>query len=420
MKRSKKILLLPILSLLIFLNGCWDYKEYESMTQVYSLGIDLDSSSKKITVTLQFIPISKSLGEKADASSKGTVYSASAITFEDALAKLQQASPNRLFFGYLQVIVLGEDTAKYIMKDIAEYFRRTPSVRNSVSMVVVPGKAEGVIATLDPNSATSSGKKIRTLLTSYNSNGNVYSVTLHDLMIMLTREGVEPVIPRILTTSANNEGKASGGSSNDIRFAIEKQGNIVASGMAAFKGAKFVGWLNDKETLGLNWILGNKIHTYKYASSEEVNTDSSFPLYSDPAKLEYFYVTRSGSKIKVKIEDDKPVVYINVKIEAALRKYFSFEGGEAEFINLAKVDEIEKNLENSIYSDIEAALRRGKDEFNSDIFGFGFNLYRQHTKEWRNNYQWYWDDIFRDVSVKVNVDAKINNTGTNIKGLSIK
>lgn len=419
--KKKLLLLLPMLSFILFFNGCWDYIDYENMTQIYSLGIDLDTDSHKITVTLQFIPITKSSGDKTGSVNKGTVYSASAATFMDALVKLQQASPNKLFFGYLQVIVIGEDAAKYIMKDLTENFERTPNLRSSVSIIVVPGKAEGVIATIDPNSVMSSGRKIRMLLTSYQSNGNVYSVNLHDFLSMMTRDGAEPLASRILTTSENDRGEALGGTRNDIRFAIEKQGNIIASGMAAFKKDKFVGWLNDKETLGLNWILGNKINGYKTSNPNEIildNNKNRSPLYAEPEKMLFYYITKSGSKIKVKIENNKPVVYLNVKVEASLRKYYSDEGYE--YLNHDAIDLIEKNLEISIQSDIDSAIKRGKNELNSDIFGFGFNFYRQHPKKWHKYYQSSWDDKFHDVPVIVNVNAKINNTGSNIKNFFTK
>lgn len=419
---KKTALLISLLSFILFFDGCWDYTEYNEMTQIYSLGIDLNKSSNEVTMTLQYIPITKSPGEKTGDINKGTVYSASGLTLIDAFTKLQQASPNKLFFGYLQVILIGEDAAKFIMKDIIGYLERTPSLRNSVNIIIVPGKAEGTIATRDPNAVSSSGKKIRMLLNSYKSSGSTYSVTLHDFLQMMTREGVEPVAPRILTTSyTNGPGEALGGTQGGIRFAVEKHGNIIANGVAAFKKDIFVGWLNDKETLGLNWILGNKITSYKTSNIDELSSNDDLkdlPLHADLKKTLYFFITRSGSKVKVKIENDKPVIYLKVKVEAALRKYYSDEGSE--YIDGDIVNSIEEKLESSIYSDITEALKKGKDELDSDIFGFGFNFYRQHPKEWHKYYEKSWDSMFQNISVKVDVEAKLNNTGTNIKKFFIK
>lgn len=419
---KKKILLVPLLIVMLLFTGCWDYTEYDQMTQIYSVGIDLDEKTNKLVMTLQFIPTTKSSTEKpGGGDNKGTVYSASDFTIMDAATKLQQASPNRLFFGYMQVLVIGENAAKYAMKDIIEYFGRTPGIRNSVNVIVVPGRAEGVIATRDPNSPTSSGKKMRSLLSSYQSNGTVYSVTLHDFLKMTSREGCEEVAPKIITTSHTNGRGSSSGGQNDVRFAIENPGNLMANGMAAFKNGKFVGWLDDKETMGLNWILGNKITAYKTSNIVDPklknDTDKSLS-YKDANKMLHFYITRSGSKVKVKLENGKPVVYVNIKVEAALRKYYSDKGDE--YINPDIVDLIEGKLEKSVYSDAEAAVKRGKDELDSDIFGFGFDLYRQHPKKWHKYYEKTWRNMFRSVPVKINVEAKLNNTGTNMRKFYIK
>lgn len=418
----KLILILSLLTFMISSVGCWDYIEYEQMTQIYALGLDIDIKSNEIRVTAQYIPITKSLGEKTAETTKGTVFSATAGTIIEALTKLQQASSNKLFFGYLQVIVISEDAARYIMKDILVFFDRTPSIRSSVSIVIVPGSAEGAIATRDPNSVTASGKKIRMLLNSSKNNGNTYSVTMHDFLQTVDKDGIEPVAPRILTTApSGNQGEALGGNKNDVRFAVEKNGNILASGVAAFKKDKFVGWLNDKETIGLNWILGNKITAYKSFNVDNNSTNNDLkdlPLYVDLRKTLYYYITKSKSKIKVNIENNEPVIHVEIKVEAALRKYYSDEG--TEYITADIIDSMEKKLEKSINSDAKAALEKGRNELDTDIFGFGFNLYRQHPKEWHKYYEKNWDSLFQDAPVEVKVEAKINNTGTNIKRFIIK
>ncbi|MDP4143778.1 MAG: Ger(x)C family spore germination protein [Bacillota bacterium] len=420
---KKIIWLISLVTFTFFFTSCWDYTEYEQMAQIYSLGIDLDIRTKEVTVTLQFIPITKSSGEKSAEINRGTVYSASDATIMGAITKLQQASTNKLFYGYIQVLVIGEDAAKYIMKDIVEHFERTPNTRNSIGIVIVPGKAEGVIATRDPNSVTSSGKKIRMFLNSYQSNGSTYLVTLRDFLQMMTRQGYEPVAPKIITTSlVDDPGEATGGEKNGIRFAVEKKGNLMAGGMAVFKKDKLVGWLNNKETMGLNWILGNKINAFKVTDRGDVklsdgNTDR-LSIHDELKKTLYFYITKSGRKVKVRIENNKPVVYLDIKIEAALRKYYSVGGDE--YIDPEIVGSLGKKLESSIYSDVTAALKKGKDELNSDIFGFGFNFYRQHPKVWHKYYEKAWESEFSSIPVRVNIKVKVNNTGTNIKKFFIK
>lgn len=421
MKKTR--LFLTILTLLVFFTGCWDYTEYQQLAQMYSIGIDFKKQTGEITLTLQYISTSESKGERISESVSGAVYSAKGKTIIDALTKLQQVTSGRIFFSYLQVIVIGEEAARYIMKDILSNFDRTPSIRSSVYLVIVPGRAEGVISTVDPFNPIASGKKIHNLLSTYDSGGSVFPVTLHEYSQMMFKEGLEPVAPKIISTAFTNtamedSGEALGGTYEDVRLHIEKKGNFAATGMAAFKGDNFVGWLNAKESLGLSWIKGKRVTTYKSTkTNQELDSDTNYSsnVHSevDVTKILYFYITSSKSKVMVQLNNGKPEINIKLKIQADLRKYYNDNG--TEYITPDIISSMESKLESSIKSDITAAIKKGQKELNSDIFGFGFSLYRQHPKEWHESYAKIWNDIFSDLSVNVDVDAKVNNTGTNIR-----
>lgn len=109
---------------------------------------------------------------------------------------------------------------------------------------------------------------------------------------------------------------------------------------------------------------------------------------------------------------------MDVKIVADLRKYYSTKGSE--FLSPEEVELIENKLSESIRSDIEAALVKCQEEFKSDIFGFGFALFRKNPKLWQTEYAKKWDDVFPYTQVYINVDTKVINTGTNIRKLNLK
>lgn len=421
MKRIR--ILSIILSLAFLFTGCWDYAEYQQISQIYALGIDFEKETNDITVTLQYISTGKAQGGRISESITGAAYSAKGNTIMDALNKMQEATSGKLFFSYLQVLVIGEDAAKYILKDTISHTERTPSIRNSVYVIIAPGKAESLISTVDPFNPVASGKKMRNLLNTYENGGSTIPVTFHEFIQMMVKPGIEPVASRVISTGAKNptlqdSSKVLGGTHEDIKFHLENEGNFRAWGVAAFKKDKFVGWLNDDESLGLSWIKGKKITTYKSTkSAEEFDFNNSYSnsvnFNPDVTNILYFYITSSKSKIKAQINDKKPEIYVNLKVEANLRKYYTGEGST--YLTPDIIKSMEKKLENSIKSDVMAAIQKGQKEFKTDIFGFGFNLYRQHPKEWHKDYEKIWDDIFPEVPVQVNVEAKINNTGTNIR-----
>jgi spore germination protein KC len=132
----------------------------------------------------------------------------------------------------------------------------------------------------------------------------------------------------------------------------------------------------------------------------------------------YYLILKSNSKIKVNLNKDLPSIQVNVKVTADLRKYYSKKGSE--FLTPEEISKIESKLADRIRSDAEAAINKAQKEYKSDIFGFGFELFRKNPKLWRTQYEEKWDEIFPDIPVEIKVNAKVINTGVNIRKLTIK
>jgi len=411
-KRMLLVTLLIILSLI--LSGCWDYVEYEDLAQIVGLGMDYNNESHEITISIQYPSIKKgksgsSESSGATAGSQWIVHSATDTTLLGAFIKLQEAVPKKLFYGYLKVIILGEDAAKYNLMEIIDEFNRTPSVHSSTYIVISSGKAEDVLKTVDP-SHISSGLDLYDLIHLAKNTGAAYPVTLIDFTQMLAIAGWEATAPRVISIAAKSEKEeAKGGTQSKLKFNEERIGTQRIAGMAVFKGEKFVGWLEEKESRGLGWIT-NKKQT-PFTTSEKAGEASTEDML-------YYSVTEATGKIKVQMVNDKPIIYVNVKVNADLRKYYRNKG--ADFLSSEEVSSAEQMLSDIIRSDIDAALQKGQKELKSDIFGFGFALFRKDPKLWQNEYEAKWDDVFPDIPVNINVDVKITNTGITIKRLITK
>ena len=109
---------------------------------------------------------------------------------------------------------------------------------------------------------------------------------------------------------------------------------------------------------------------------------------------------------------------MDVNVTAEMRKYYDNKGSD--FLSPDIVNSIEKKLSDSILSDIHASLTKAQKELKSDIFGFGFALFRKSPNLWQTKYENKWNDIFPNITVYINVNSKIINTGTNIKKLDLK
>ncbi len=398
-------------SVLLFttLTSCWDYVEYEDLAQIIAIGIDYDKHTDNIVLTLQFIPTASSSGSSGSeqkSGKKGLVHSASDTTLFGALQKLQQIVDKTFFYGYFKVLIIGQDAAQNILVPMMDLHDRTPSIRSSSHIVFTPGKAENILSTIDSSHSEIAGNTLANLLDTVSTTGSSFPVTMQKFIEMLSISGLEAVGPSAYTTVEYIDAK--GGTINNIRANEQKEGKLMVSGLAAFKGGNLAGWLNDKESMGLGWVTGKKIKAYKSIQPKDNGKN-------DEA---YYRVDSSKSKIKIKLVNDMPYVDINIKTTCALRKYYT--ENSSEFIDRKALSELEDQLSKSIKSDIEAALKKAQKDLQSDIFGFGFEFYRKYTGLWNERFEKEWNEIFPNIPVNINIDVKIPNTGTNIRSLSVK
>ncbi|OPZ87868.1 MAG: Spore germination protein B3 precursor [Firmicutes bacterium ADurb.Bin419] len=402
-------LALCILLLLVPMTGCWDYVEYNDLAQIIAIGIDFDKETNNIVMSLQFIPTARpgrGSGSEEQSQNNGLVHTASDTTLFGALAKLQQVVDKNFFYGYAKILVIGEEAAKNVLLPMMEIHDRSPAIRASSFVVFTPGKAENILGTIDSSHSEIAGNTLSKLLETVSANGASFSMTIQKFIEMLSISGIEAVGPCAVTTVKELEVK--GGTIDSIKANVQKEGKLMISGLAAFKGGSLVGWLDQKQSLGFGWITGKKINAYKF-------TGSVSGAISDEA---YFRVSNTKSKVKVKLINGNVSIDIGLKVTCSLRKYYSFN--YTDYLDCKDLNQLEAELSKSIKEDIEKALKKGQKELQSDIFGFGFEFYRKYPKLWNQKYEKEWDKIFPDVPVNIKVDARITNTGTNIRNLVVK
>lgn len=411
MKIKVQLLILPLL-LLCMLPGCWDYNEYEDLALVTALGIDTDEQTGQVIVTLQYVIPGSSKGGGGGEGSKGTSFkvaikTASGLTLSDAAQKIQQSVGKRLFFGYMDIEVIGEAAAKNIMEDIMGMNDRTASIRNTARLVIASGKAADALSIVDTDISVPAAAHIRKLVDETKSTGNAFSIIIEDFIEHMQIKGLEPIAPRLVTTVAGENGKESGSSSEGIKGTGSKdglkEGYHSIDGMAAFSSGKLAGWLDGTESRGLAWIMGEKMTPYlSFKTSEDADTKGTM----------FIRVTKSKGKINVTLDNGKPVINVNVYAEADLRKYAKTM--EPKNLTPDVIEIIQRDFESTIHSEIEAALKKGQKELKTDIFGFGFAFYRKYPKLWHSTYEQKWEEIFPDVAVNIEVKVKLISTGTNI------
>ena len=425
MRNNKLILLIIIVILPFVFTGCWDYVEYEDMALISAVGIDSDDAGR-ITVTLQYlipggsqnIGSGNGSGGEGGSSKSGSdvaIITATGPTILDALTRIQEYLDKKLFYGYMEVLILGENAAQDLLMDFMGLNDRTPQLRTTVQFAVVEGRAQDAVCTVESNITTPPGHYLREMIEKSGAMGGSSAVIIQDFIEYMEEEGIEPVAPRIKTytteTAANaaNSVKPGDGTSRALRIK-PKEGYHSVDGMAVIKHEKLVGWLDSDETKGFSWITGKRMSAYE--SHKTIQDAESKEILN-------YRISKSKSRIKAGLENGKPTISINVYVESVdLRKYAkNMEAGD---LTPEAVDQLQKYLEATVRSEIGATLKKVQRDLKTDIFGFGQVFYRKYPSLWHSAYKDKWDEIFPDIPVTVNVKAKLLTTGTTIKKFELK
>ncbi|MGE5328685.1 MAG: Ger(x)C family spore germination protein [Deltaproteobacteria bacterium] len=415
MNKAKFLCFIIFTALMVLLSGCWDYVEYENMAQVYGMGIDYNPESHEITVTIQSIEtgtgvVGEAVGGGSSEKSKETmpksvVHAAADFTVSDALEKLQRGIDKRLFYGYMEVIIIGKSSAQYITKDIMEVLTRTPMLRTTANLFVSKESAMDVLRTFDPFSKAPSTINIHNMLNTLGETGLAFPVSVNDFEKMMSTNGLEPVLPLISVKNLEekkDEFTSEKGSQTVTPLELTK-GHFIIDSMAVFKGDVFKGFLEAKESEGFVWLMGKtKKSAVTLNNFQGVNTK----------KIIILRIVASKSKIESRLVDGKLDMVIKIDAKAVLRKYVT-EGGSS-YITPEVINNIEEEMSRSICMQIENTLKKGQKELKTDIFGFGYALYKKYPTLWHKKYADKWYEIFPGIPVKIIVKSKVINTDTNI------
>ncbi|MHB1421205.1 MAG: Ger(x)C family spore germination protein, partial [Bacillota bacterium] len=423
-KKMKKIRAVALFLLLVLLamviSGCWDLRELETDAMIVGIGIDKGPGDELTLSVEQAMPTSVGGGGASAGGGGGgmimtsrLVHRARGKILTEARDRLETVLVRQLFFGYTGVIVVGEEAAREDMDRIIAFIYRSPLIRRSAFILITPGKASDVLATLHPHESTAS-EIIRNLLTETDQTGVAFPVRVGELFEILAIPGIEPVATRVTVsaeqTTPSSPGEADHtdkGMQNEASDLPSKTGQHKIEGMAVFKGDRLVGWLDKDESRGWGWILGR----IKHGHSDVLTPRSARGRFSPVT----FRLEGGKTSTKISFKDGQPVALLTIKAKGDVLEWVNSQN----LVDPGVIRSLEADYAAKIKSQAEAAVRKAQ-EFNSDIFGFGFAFFRQHRQEWKTEFAQKWPEIFPQMRVEVKVEATILHTGTVIRALKLK
>lgn len=378
---NKSIRIALILICVLFMSGCWNSRELNTLSIVLGIGIDQSQEEGKIDLTVQTAKTSSSRTKKdstSSASSSGENESylnlkLACDTVFNGFREFTHQNSRKLFIPQNQVIIFGNDLAKEGVKSYVDFLSRDHETRMDVFVLVAENTADEIL-NIEPSLEKMPAVELKRLIEAQAATSHSIGIELFDFV-----EKIESNTTAALATFVS-------------KCEDEEIEKMYVSGMAVFKKDKMVGTLSDVETRGYLWV-SNKIKS----GIVEIKTDEG------TACLE---IKKSNCKTKLEITDDKKLkIELKISEEGTVGELSGFTDSKMDDIIEILKNEGAKVIENEIYASLEKAKK-----LNADFFGFADMFNKKYSKKF-DEFKDNWDEEFNNIEVSVKVETKITGTG---------
>jgi spore germination protein KC len=374
----KAAALLILILQLLFTTGCWDRIDLKNRAIVVGLGFDSSAYEDKILVSTQIIDPTNIKTPQTTVGGGGQPFwiaTSEGTTVFEAIRLMTSVSSRKLFFPHNQVIIFGEDLAKKGIKNYLDMLMRDYEFRETNWIIISEGKAQDILAT-KTRINNISAFFIRDLIDEQRFNSHVATINIKDLAQKIISKSTAPTASYIYLENAGQE----------------KRLNL--SHTAVFDhNMKMVGKLNDRESRGLLWVLGE--------------IKSGIVVVKNPNGKGNYSLEILGAKSKIipEFRDGKPTITVRIKESSNLG-----ETSCPEDLTKPEVWELMESLQNeAIRQEIGIALKRAQ-ELKADVFGFGEAFHKKHPRLWKEM-EYNWQEIFPSLEVDIVVESIVKKPG---------
>ncbi len=386
----RKTCVVVILTLtLLFTVGCWNRVEPEEVALVLMLGLEREEQNGDIKVIVQAAnPLQMAAGEEGGGGGSPErpiwVASSTGPTVSAAIKNLNKKSTRVVNMTHTEIVLISEDLAREGIAPILDFLERERQTRAIIPMLVVEGDLRQAMEaehfTEEMGASGISSQLVISVDEMAVSSNHPLRVTFN----RLSQPGWEIGFPRLKVIEQEAE-------------QVIEETPLIVSGLAVFKKDRMVGWLNDRETRGYNWIMNEMTKPIYVLESPTV-----------PGELISAEIHQSSSRLEAQIQGEEVVINVNAIVEGRVQETTSQE--EKFSFDSELVDSLNRRLAQAVQSDIQAALEKGQKELESDIFGFGNLIYRTRPRDW-DRLGPRWEEIYPDIRVEIQVDSHVRRTG---------
>ncbi len=362
---------------LLLLIGCWDSKELNEIGIVTAIAIDKDPKNGEIILTQQTLNASvlNVAGQGSGPPVKN--HESKGKTILDAIRNGTQEFDRKKFFNHNKIIIIHENVAREGVLSILDIFVRDLEGRGLTLLSIARGGNAREILDIEPEGIEKiQASSLEKIMENYQYTMKSSKVNLNGYYMKELEEGINPIV--------------------GILQKVDHKVKLM--GVAIFKKNKLIGNLNEIETRGYHWVIG-----------EMGNATISIPSLKHEDELVQIEMIGGNSTIKPFLNGDKISFTINSQVEVALAEQQSkkqFDPVE----NLKYLKQVEEKIKEFIENEMTTAIEKVQKEYQTDIFGFGRQLHKSYPREW-GEVKENWDEIFSNSPYTITIDVKIKHTG---------
>lgn len=365
-----------ILLLLTFtLTGCWDYIGVNDITIIAGFAVDKDEKTEKYKLTFEFINLNESSKDKGI---KTKIIESSGETVFDAVRNAKKRLVNKLYFGDTKIVIVSNEIAKNDgIESILNWFLKDEEIRETIHFIISQEKtAKEILLSTSVDSPITSYEINQVLKLDNHVTSSTKDVEAYKIYNTLKNPGAALVLP-VFRTVKN-----------------EKINTAEANGLAAFKNDKLIGYLSASESkyyLFVDDSIDGGLLTLN--NDKDKTKDITLEIANSSTSKSYTY---HNKKFKITIETETEV-------------YLADYSDQSKPIDEKKTKEIQKKTEKMIEKNINKLIEKSRNEFKTDIFGFGCLIFRSNPKLWKK-VEKEWNSIYMDMDIDIKSKVKIVNT----------
>lgn len=383
----KKIMILFIFTVL--LTGCWSGEELNEIA--INLAVGIDKVGNQYLVSCQVVNPGEVSNLKGGSGRTPVVlFQGKASTISEAIRKISTIAPRKIYWAHIRMFIIDEKVAKEGIHKILDLFLRNHEVRSDFYIAISKDvKAENLLKVLTSLNKIPANKMFDALSISRNFWAPTVTVTIDQLVSNLMSDGIEPVV-----TGITIKGDVAAGEKTENTQQIKPNTRIQYSESGVFKKDKLIGWLNEEQSKGYNYIM-NRIK----------NTVAPIPCSAKGNVVVEFM--KNKTRVKEQVKNKKHMIEIDLHLKGNITEV---QCKNLDLVDQKTIHQLEKAAEKRVEQVIKETIQVAQKKYKVDIFGFGEVIHRENPKYW-NGIKSSWGDEFVNLPVRVKAHVQLQHSG---------